>query len=161
MVRSSICEHPDKRLVSSLPSPHAPPGEKWSGERGLISWACSQKVVRTNEIVRWWLFHSTSLTTVTFVITYVIEYPYLSWPGLVQISLNVARLHLQNFALAHWFTRPFLLVRGKGLGPRLIRDYLSKLWCFSIELISKNSGKTTINLPHVNLTIFSASVVFH
>ena len=104
-----------------------------------------------------WLFHSTSLTTVTFVITYIIEYPYLSWPGLVQISLNVARLHLQNCALAHWFTTPFLLVRGKGLGMRLMRDYLSKLWHFSIKPISKNSGKTTINLPHVNLIIFSAS----
>ena len=30
----------------------APPGEKWSGELSQISWAYSQKVVRTNEISR-------------------------------------------------------------------------------------------------------------
>ena len=117
--------------------------------------ACSQKVVRTNEIVRWWLFHSTSLTTMTFVITNWVSIPFLTRFKLVQISVNVARLHLQNCALAHWFTRPFLLVRGKGLGTRLMRDYLSKLWRFSIKPISKNSEKTTINLQHVNLIIFS------
>ena len=31
------------------PSPHVPPGEKWSGEQSQI---CSQKVVRANEIVK-------------------------------------------------------------------------------------------------------------
>ena len=31
------------------PSPHVPPGEKWSGEQSQI---CSQKVVRANEIAK-------------------------------------------------------------------------------------------------------------
>ena len=35
-----------------MPSPYVPPGEKRSGEQSRISWAYSQKVVRTNEIAR-------------------------------------------------------------------------------------------------------------
>ena len=30
-----------------VPSPRAPPGEKWSGEQSRIPWAYSPKVVRT------------------------------------------------------------------------------------------------------------------
>ena len=35
-----------------MPRPHAPPGEKRSGERSRISWAYYPKVVMTNEIAR-------------------------------------------------------------------------------------------------------------
>ena len=38
--------------ISLVSSPRAPHGEKQSGEQSLISWAYSQKVVRTNEIAR-------------------------------------------------------------------------------------------------------------
>ena len=34
-----------------MPSVCTPPGKKWSGEQQQISWAYSQKVVSTNEIV--------------------------------------------------------------------------------------------------------------
>ena len=37
---------------SLVPSPHTPPGKKWSSEQSVISWAYSPKVVKTNEIVR-------------------------------------------------------------------------------------------------------------
>ena len=37
---------------SLVPTPHAPPGEKWSGERSRISWAYSPKRWKTNEIAR-------------------------------------------------------------------------------------------------------------
>ena len=40
---------PCTSLVSSL---RVPPGEKWSGGQSQMSWAYSQKVVRTNEIAR-------------------------------------------------------------------------------------------------------------
>ena len=36
-----------------MPRPHAPPSKKRSGEQSPISWAYSQKGVRTNEITRW------------------------------------------------------------------------------------------------------------
>ena len=39
-------------VLSLVPSPRVPPGKKRSGERSRIPWAYSQKVVRTNEIVR-------------------------------------------------------------------------------------------------------------
>ena len=38
--------------VEQNPSPHVPPGEKWSGEQSQIFWVCSQKVVRVNEIAK-------------------------------------------------------------------------------------------------------------
>ena len=38
--------------TSVVPRPHAPPGEKRSGEQSRISWACYPKRVMTNEIAR-------------------------------------------------------------------------------------------------------------
>ena len=35
-----------------MPSLRAPPSEKQSGERSRISWACSPKLVKTNQIAR-------------------------------------------------------------------------------------------------------------
>ena len=55
-------------MTSLVSRPHAPPGEKWSGERSRISWAYYPNVVMTNEIARLViLLRSTSLTTVKFV----------------------------------------------------------------------------------------------
>ena len=39
-------------IASLMPSLHAPPGKKQSGERNQISWAYCPKVVRTNTIAR-------------------------------------------------------------------------------------------------------------
>ena len=39
-------------IASLMPSLHAPPGKKQSGEQSQISWAYSPKVVRTNAIAR-------------------------------------------------------------------------------------------------------------
>ena len=39
-------------LLSLVPSPHTPPGEKRSGEQSRIPWAYSPIVVMTNEIAR-------------------------------------------------------------------------------------------------------------
>ena len=63
------------RLSSSLivcPALFAPLGEKLSGEQNQISWAYSQKVVRTNEIVRLAII---SLTTITFCISTWVSVP--------------------------------------------------------------------------------------
>ena len=45
-------DNTQQNLLVSMPSLCVPPGEKRSGERSRISRAYSQKVVRTNEIVR-------------------------------------------------------------------------------------------------------------
>ena len=36
----------------NVPRPHAPPGEKWSGEQSQIPWAYYPNQVMTNEIAR-------------------------------------------------------------------------------------------------------------
>ena len=53
-----------------------PHGEKRSGKQSQISWAHSQKVVRTNEIVRSVILCSTSLTTVKFLIFTRVSVPF-------------------------------------------------------------------------------------
>ena len=49
---SSHLKTPKTQDSSLVPRPHAPPGEKRSGQQSQISWACYPKLVMTNEIVR-------------------------------------------------------------------------------------------------------------
>ena len=103
--------------LSFVTSPHTPPGEKRSGKQSQISWAYYPKVVRTNEIVR----------SVHCPYNSKICHLYLSIrPFFEQVCKRFWTLLGYNVAKAcasprdsTWFTRPFLLVRGWGLGMRL------------------------------------------
>ena len=105
-----------------MTSPHAPPGEKQSGERSRISWAYYPKAIRTNEIAG------------SVIITYHLPYdskichlhssirPFFErvvckmfW---TLLGYTVAKLCISP-RNSTWFTKPFLLVRGWGLGTRL------------------------------------------
>ena len=75
-----------------MPTPRAPPGEKWSGERSLISWAYSPK--------RWKDQSDCEIDNYYVALPYNIkiysspfEYPYFFWVGFLQNILNVVRLH--------------------------------------------------------------------
>ena len=105
----------------------APPGKKWSGEWSWISRVYSPKVVKTNEIVR------------SVIITW--HFPYKSkkilmctgvsvpfwgvWDKLVWMLLGYTVTRAcASPRNSTWFTRPFFLVRGWGLGTRLHQQYV-------------------------------------
>ena len=119
---------------------------KQSGEWNQISWAYSPQVVRINKIplqtkqcrlegtqptlhdppqkamkiARSILLCSTSLTTITLFISTWVSVLFFKrvWQNLLQGNYTVAKAgtRLRNLT---WFTRPFLLVMGWGLGTRL------------------------------------------
>jgi len=71
-----------------MPSPHAPPSKKVSGEQSRVSWVYSQKVARTNEVVRSLAITSTSHTTVTCI---RVSATCVSKLSLAPNGLNIAR----------------------------------------------------------------------
>ena len=96
--------------VSLVPTRCVPPSEKWSGECSRISWAYSQKLVKTNDIAR------------LLIITW--HFPYNMFIS-IRVSMHTWALLGYTVRKAPspgnltWFTKPFLLVRGWGLGTRL------------------------------------------
>ena len=118
------------KMPSLVSSPHAPPGEKQSGERSRISLVYYPKVVKTNEIARSVIitYHfpcnskicSSHLSIHTFFERVVRK---MFWT-LLGYTVTEVRASPRN---STWFTRPFLLVRGWGLGTRLenARSYRS------------------------------------
>ena len=102
----TTCNVPTEQYSKS----HAPPpGEKQSGEQSWISWVCYPKVVRTNEIARSVIIRSTSLTTIS-----PLEYPHLFERVCCKIFLG---WHSRKSVIGpRNLTRPFLLLRGWGLG---------------------------------------------
>ena len=120
-------------LHSLVPRPHTPPGKKRSGEQSQISWAYYPKVVTTNEIARLVIMTYTFLTTVKFVHFHLSINTFLSrfghrmfWSLLGYIVAKVCASPRNST----WFTRPFLLARGWGLGTRLLVtiSYFSGGW---------------------------------
>ena len=108
--------------LSLVPRPRAPPGEKRSGERSRIPWASYPKRVMTNEIARlviitWHVPHNCKICSSLF------EHPYLFKRAGRRIFLTLLGYMSQKACAIPrnwtWFTRPFLLVRGWGLGTRL------------------------------------------
>ena len=94
---------------SLVPSPCAPPSEKWSGERNWICWVCCSKVVRTNEIERSVLVHSTSLKTLkqwNLFISIWVSVPFLK--GLSATKCCTVTKACASPRNLIWFTRPFL-----------------------------------------------------
>ena len=85
--------------LSLMPSLCVPLGKILSGERSRISWAYYPKVVRTNEIM-------TSLGG-------------MSVKCFERCQVTLLQKHVLAQEISTWFTRPFLLVRGWGLGTRL------------------------------------------
>ena len=109
-----------------MPHPHAPPDKKRSGEQSRISWAYSPKVVMTNEVARSVII--TNLTTVKFVhlnlsIRTFFVGRKMFWSLLGYIVAKVCASPRNST----WFTRPFLLVRGWGLGTRLGGNGLGRI----------------------------------
>ena len=108
-----------------MTSPCMPPGEKWSGERSRISWAYPPKRWKTNEIARSLFLRSTSLTTLKFLYLHSSIHTFFE---------RVFRKILLGYTVTKvpasprnstWFTILFLLVRGWGLGTRLIPHSLT------------------------------------
>ena len=117
---------------SLVPTPRATPGDKRSGEQSRISWAFSPKRWKTNEIVRS-LIINTPLQHSNFFISIRVSVLFF-WSGFPSIRAFFERVFhkifwtLLGYTVAKapatprnstWFTRPFLLVRGWGLGTRL------------------------------------------
>ena len=138
-------------LSSSLvPRLCAPPSETRSGERSRISWAYYPNRVMTNEIARSVIIRSTFFTTVKLILSISIRasVPFFErvghkmfWSLLGYIVAKVSA----SLRYLTWFTRPFLLVRGWGLGSRL--SFSPAVWCNSILSVTittttKNYGST-------------------
>ena len=103
---------------SLVPTPRAPPGEKRSGKWSRISWAYSPKRWKTNEIVRSLI---TSLT-LKFIHLHSSIRTFFEWVFCKKfwtlLGYNVTKVPASP-RNSTWFTRPFLLMRGWGLGTRL------------------------------------------
>ena len=101
-----------------------PCGEKQSGEQSLISWAYSPKRWKTNETARLLIttshfpynvyLHSSIHTFFEQVFRKII------W---TLLGYTVAKAPASPRNLT-WFTRPLLLLRGWGLGTRLLKHVL-------------------------------------
>ena len=90
-----------------MPRPLTPPSKKWSSEQSLISWACFQKVVRTNEIV----------------ILVVVMYHFPDSYSSIRI-FDVISLHCHKHALAQEIgPGSFFFMIGWGLKMRLNNNY--------------------------------------
>ena len=115
-------QHQSMMKVSLVPRPRAPPGEKRSGEQSRIPWAYYPKRVMTNEIARLVIITYMLLTTLKFVHLHSSIRTFFERAGrkifLTLLGYNVAK-GCASPRNSTWFTRPFLLVRGWGLGTRL------------------------------------------
>ena len=125
--------------ASLVPRPCAPPGEKRSGEQSQTSWAYSPKVVMTNESVRLVIITCTSLTTLKFVHLHLGIRTFFERVGckmfwsLLGYVVEKAGTSPRNLTR---FTRPFLLVRGWGLGTRLVMCLSTRLVCMYLLLVT-------------------------
>ena len=100
------------RVPSLIPSLGMPPGEKQSGGQSQIFGAYSQKVVRTNEIVR------SLITSLTAVKCFISTRVFVSfWTGFGK-KCSITRAYTSPRNLT-WFARLFFLMRKWGLGTRL------------------------------------------
>ena len=107
--------------TSLLPRLHAPPSKKQSGEQSQVSWAYYPNIVMTNEIVRSVIITYTFLITVKFVHLHssiCTFFERVCCKMLLLLGYIVAKA-CTSPRNSTWFTRPFLLVRGWGLGTRL------------------------------------------
>ena len=105
-------------LTSLVTSPCPPPGEKRSGERSRVSWAYYPKAVKTNEIA--WsviITYNNKICHLHMSIRPFFEQVVrkMFWTLLGYNVANVCASPRNSTS----FTRPFLLVRGWGLGTRL------------------------------------------
>ena len=111
------------------------PSEKWSGEQTRISWAYSKKWEGSMRLRDRYLLRSTSLTTVKCS-KHLAANPFNKGMN-TRMELN------KNFTVAKvctsprnltWLTRPFLLMRGWGLGMRLIQISVLVTLCRHIKI---------------------------
>ena len=101
-----------------------------------ISWACSPKVVRINEIVRSVeisnYYVALPLQQYNFFLS-LLEHLYLSWAGWCKMLWTLLG-YMYNATKAcsprksTWFTRLLLLVRRWGLGTRLLASWQLTDW---------------------------------
>ena len=133
---------------SLVPHPRSPPGKKQCGER---SWAYYPKVVMTNEIVR--------LVIIMYRFPYnskICSSPFWAgWPQNIVVRFIVAKGCASARNLT-WFTRPFPLVRGWGLGVRLgVSSHLASFqqwnWLWEQSLSILGWSKTISYRTHSNL----------
>ena len=108
-----------------MTSPRVPPGEKRSGERSRISWAYPPKRWKTNEIARSLFLRSTSLTTLKFLYLHSSIHTFFEQVfRKILLGYTVTKVPASP-RNSTWFTILFLLVRGWGLGTRLIPHSLT------------------------------------
>ena len=163
---------------SLVPRPRAPPGEKRSGERSRISWAYYPKRVITNEIARSVIITLHSLTTVKFVHLHSSIRTFFERVGRKMFCSLLGYIVAKVCASPRnstWFTRPFLLVRGWGLGTRLgwvvphslcsciVRHFrvckgggvVTYLWLQNSYLVRSHENPQHVAFPHTQDTLQS------
>ena len=106
--------------ISLVPCLRAPSGEKWSDEQSRISWAYYSNVVMTDEIVR-----SVIIMEHFLYNNIICSSPFEHLYYFERVGRKMFLGYIVSKACASprnltWFTRLFLLVRGWGLGTRLV-----------------------------------------
>ena len=129
-------------VLSLVPSPHVPPGEKqfWWTKSNFVGLLPKSVKLRTNEMARLVIitkhFPYNFLSLLKYISHTFFEQVWrkMFWTLLGDTIAKVCASH-RNLT---WFTRPFLLIRGWGLGTRL---WCSEWHCYYIYMIRKGITK--------------------